>query len=73
MREEDCPSAGSSVKCTSTRVLSEYSCRVSLVDPGQMGDSFIFFFERASFSVMGVREGTQKDGSADLASDWKDS
>jgi hypothetical protein len=65
------PSGFSSVKCTSTKVLSEYSCRVSLVDPGQIGDSFRFFFERAaSFSVMGVKEGTQKEWRADFASDY---
>lgn len=68
IRVEDPPpdSAFSSVKCTSTKVLSEYSCRVSFVDPGHIGDNFRFLLD--SFSVPGVSEGIQKDGKADFAS-----
>jgi hypothetical protein len=58
-------SAFSSVKWTSTSVLSEYSCGFSSVDPGQMGDSLIGLAVM-SVSVLGVREGTQNEGRADL-------
>lgn len=55
----------SSVKCTSTRVLSEYSCRLSSVDAGQIGVSLIGL-EMMSSSVAGVNEGTQNEAKADL-------
>lgn len=58
----------SSVKWTSTNVLSEYSCLVSFVDAGHIGDNFIFFLDAASFSVPGVSDGIQNEGSADFAS-----
>lgn len=59
-------SAFSSVKCTSIRVLSEYSCRDSLVDPGHIGASFRLVL--VSFSMAGVSEGIQNEGKKDFAS-----
>jgi hypothetical protein len=69
-RATDPSAAVSSVKCTSTSDLSEYAWRLESVDPGQMGVSLTALLAAISFgSVVGVSEGTQKEGRADLAVD----
>ena len=61
--------AFSSVKCTSTSDLSEYECRDSSVDPGQIGVNLTALLAViSSASVPGVKEGTQNEGRADLDS-----
>lgn len=57
----------SSAKCTSTSDFSEYECRVSSVDPGQIGVNLTALLAViSSASVAGVKEGTQKEGRADF-------
>lgn len=57
----------SSLKFTSTSDLSEYEWLCFSEEPGQIGANLIDLFAAISFaSVLGVSDGTQNDGKADL-------